>query len=118
MSTFTRENTDVSVDLADLGRQHAGQDGGMIVALERWAAGLDTGEMFADLPDGACQEPHWGFILKGRITMRSTDGRAEVLSAGDAYYIAPGHTAHVDEDVDLVEFPLADGREGIHTVAV
>jgi hypothetical protein len=49
--------------------------------------------------------------------MRYTDGRTEVLSAGDAYYIAPGHNAHVDEDVDLVEFTLADGREGIHTVA-
>jgi hypothetical protein len=117
MSTFTRESTDVSVDLAELGRQHAGEDGGMIVALEQWKAGLDTGEMFADLPDGACQEPHWGYILRGRITMRYTDGRTEVLSAGDAYYIAPGHNAHVDEDVDLVEFTLADGREGIHTVA-
>lgn len=118
MSTFTRENTDVAVDLEGLGTQHRGEDGGMTVAIEHWHAGLDTAEMFADLPDGACQEPHWGYILSGQVTMRYTDGRVEVLKAGDAYYIAPGHNAHVDEDVDIVEFTPADGREGINTVAV
>ena len=84
MGTFTRDNTDLAVDLDGLGQQHRAEDGGMIIALERWNAGLDTAEMFADLPDGACQEPHWGFILKGAVTMRYTDGTAETLSAGHA----------------------------------
>jgi hypothetical protein len=80
----------------------------MIIALERWSAGLDTGEMFSGLPDGACQEPHWGYVLTGAVTMRYTDGSSETLSAGDAYYIRPGHNAHVDVDVELVEFTLAE----------
>ena len=118
MGTFTRENTDIAVDLDGLGQQHRAEDGGMIIALERWHAGLDTGEMFAELPDGACQEPHWGYVLSGKVTMRYTDGPAETLSAGQAYYIRPGHNAHVDEDVTLVEFTRADHTPGINTIDV
>ena len=47
-------------------------------------------------------------MIRGSITMRYTDGHSETLSAGQAYYIAPGHNAHVDEDCDLVEFTPAD----------
>ena len=74
MSTFTRENTKLAVDIDGAGQQHAAKAGGMIIALERWNAGLDTGEWFAELPDGACQEPHWGLCLKGSVTVRYTDG--------------------------------------------
>ena len=117
MSVFTRDNTEVAVDLAGLGTQHRGIDGGMVIALERWNAGLDTGEMFAELPDGACQEPHWGYVLRGSVTMRYTDGTSETLRAGQAYYIRPGHNAHVDDDVDLVEFTHADETPGINNLA-
>jgi hypothetical protein len=115
MSTFTRDNTELAVDLDGVGQQHRATDGGMIIALERWQSGLDTAEMFAELPDGACQEPHWGYVVRGSVTMRYTDGRVETLSAGQAYYIAPGHNAHVDEDVELVEFTRSDDAPGIHT---
>jgi hypothetical protein len=116
MSTFTRENTEVAVDLDGLGQQHRAEAGGMIVALERWRAGLDTAEMFADLPAGACQEPHWGFVVKGSVTMRYTDGGSETFTPGQAYYIRPGHNAHVDEDVELVEFSRSDQTPGINTL--
>lgn len=116
MGTYTWDNTETSVKLDDLGEQHRAEDGGMLIALERWNTGLDTGEIFADLPDGACQEPHWGHILRGSVTMRYTDGTAETLRAGDTYYIRPGHNAHVDEDVELVEFTKADDTPGINTI--
>ena len=116
MSTFTCSTTEIAVDLEGVGTQHRAVDGGMIVALESWKAGLDTGEMFADLPDGACQEPHWGYVLSGSVTMRYTDGTSETLTTGQAYYIKPGHNAHVDTDVELVEFTLADQRPGINTI--
>ena len=117
MGTYTRDNTDLAEDLEALGQQHRAVDGGMVIALETWQAGLDTGEMFADLPDGACQEPHWGFVLDGQVTMRYTDGTSETLSAGQAYYIRPGHNAHVDADVQLVEFTRADETPGINTLS-
>jgi hypothetical protein len=116
MGTFTRENTEVAVDLDGLGSQHRAEDGGMVIALERWNAGLDTAEMFADLPDGACQEPHWGYVLKGSVTMRYTDGSAETLTTGQAYSIRPGHNAYVNEDVELVEFTRSDQTPGINTL--
>jgi hypothetical protein len=40
----------------------------VVVALERWNRGVDTTEMFAELPDGACQEQHWSYVIKGSIT--------------------------------------------------
>jgi hypothetical protein len=117
MGTFTRENTEIAVDLDGVGRQYRAEEGGMIVALEQWTAGLDTAEMFADLPGGACQEPHWGYVLKGRATVRYADDRKETLSAGQAYYMAPGHNVHIDEDVEFVEFTRADDTPGINTLA-
>jgi uncharacterized cupin superfamily protein len=90
----------------------------MTIALERWRAGLDTAEWFAELPGGACQEPHWGYCLSGRVTMRYTDGETEVLTSGDAYYVRPGHNAHLDEDTEFVEFTWADRTPGINTVAL
>ena len=108
MSTFTTANTEVAWEIEGGGQQRKAEDGGMVIALEHWNAGLDTAEYFAELPDGACWEQHWGYVIRGSITMRFTDGRSETLSAGQAYYIAPGHNGHVDEDCDLVEFTPAD----------
>ena len=116
MGTFIRENTAIAVDVDGAGRQHRAEEGGMTIALERWNAGLDTAEWFADLPGGACQESHWGYCLKGRVTMRYADGQTEDISAGDAYYIRPGHNAHIEQDAELVEFTLADPTPGINTV--
>jgi hypothetical protein len=117
MGTFTRDNTELAVDLVDLGTQYRAEDGGMLIALERWHAGLDTAEMFAELPGGACQEPHWGYMVKGAVTMRYSDGSSETLRAGQAYYIRPGHNAHVDEDCEIVEFTRADETPGINTIS-
>jgi hypothetical protein len=116
MGTFTRDNTELAVDLDGLGQQHRAEDGGMVIALERWSAGLDTREMFADLPDGACQEHHWGYVVNGQATISYTDGSTETLSAGQAYHLRPGHNAHIDDDAEFVEFTLADGAPGINTV--
>ena len=116
MGTFTRDNTELAVDVPGAGQQHRAEAGGMTIALESWKAGLDTAEWFAELPDGACQEPHWGYCLKGRATMRFTDGSSETIVAGQAYYIRPGHNAHLDEDCEFVEFTLADQSPGINTV--
>jgi len=110
MSTWTRDNTEVAWEVEEEpgGQQHKAEDGGMVIALERWQRGLDTTEMFAELPEGACQEQHWGYVIKGRMTAKFTDGRTETISAGQAYYLAPGHNALIDEDIELVEFTPAN----------
>ena len=48
--------------------------------------------------------------------MRFLDGQTEVISAGQAYYVRPGHNAHIDEDTEFVEFTAADKTPGINTV--
>ena len=42
------------------------------------------------LPDDPCPCPHWGYVLRGRLTYRFPD-REEVFEAGDAFYLPPGH---------------------------
>ncbi len=77
--------------------------GDMNVALETFPAGTDTEPIFKGLPDDRCQSPHWGYVLKGRVRVRYPD-REEVMGAGDAYYMEPGHTTVFDEDTEVVEF--------------
>jgi hypothetical protein len=76
------------------------------VAVETIAGGLDATEMFRSLPDGRCQCPHWGYLIKGRMRIKYPD-REEVISAGDAYYMPPGHIPVVEEDAEVIEFSPA-----------
>jgi hypothetical protein len=42
-------------------------------------------------------------VLSGKLRFKYAD-HDEVISAGEAYYAAPGHNAVVDEDCEIVEF--------------
>jgi glyoxylate utilization-related uncharacterized protein len=75
----------------------------MTVSIETFPSGLDTRPIFKGLPDDRCQCPHWGYVARGRVRV-VFDDREEVLSAGDAYYLPPGHTTVFEEDTELVEF--------------
>ena len=111
MSAYSRTDVDVDFEMEGVGETRKTEAGGMVIAFERWAAGLDATEMFAELPDGACQEEHWGYVLKGRGRIRYTGDREdEVISAGQAYYLPPGHIPAVEEgeDLELLEFTPAD----------
>ncbi len=55
------------------------------------------------MPDDLCQSPHWGYVLKGRLTYRSAGGD-EVIDAGEAFYVAPGHTLLGAAGTELVFF--------------
>ena len=77
--------------------------GEMNVAIENFPAGLDTAPLFKGLPDDRCQCPHWGYMLKGRMRIRYPD-REEVIEAGDAYYMQPGHLPLFEEDTEVIEF--------------
>jgi hypothetical protein len=77
---------------------------------------IDATPLLRGLPDERCQCPHWGYVVKGRITMRFAD-REEVYEAGDAFYAPPGHVPIRHEPgTQLVQFsPAHDLR---HTEAV
>jgi hypothetical protein len=59
--------------------------------------------LFKGLPDDRCQCPHWGYVLKGRMRIRYPD-HEEIIEAGDAYYMVPGHLPFIEEDTEVVEF--------------
>ena len=64
---------------------------------------MDPAPLFKGLPDDRCQCPHWGYVLKGKITFRFADSE-ETYEAGDAYYVPPGHTPLMFEGCEVVEF--------------
>lgn len=73
------------------------------VGFERYTAHSDMAELFKGLPDDRCQCPHWGYVIAGQITYHTADGD-EVFTAGDAYYVGPGHTPEIFPATELVEF--------------
>lgn len=75
----------------------------MNVAYEALPGGMDTAPLFKGLPDGRCQCPHWGYVIKGRFRVSYAD-HEEVINAGELYYLAPGHLPYVEEDTEVVEF--------------
>ena len=78
--------------------------GGMAVLFNSLGKGTDFTPLLKGLKDDMCQCPHWGYVLKGALHIRYTDGREEVFGAGDLWYIPPGHTGWVEEDTDYIEF--------------
>jgi hypothetical protein len=67
----------------------------------------DLAPMLASLPGGMCHCPHWGVISSGRLTVRYAD-REEVFEAGDAYYMAPGHTPAAVAGTEMIQFSPTD----------
>ena len=82
-------------------------DGGYSVGFETYTADADLGPFFKGLPDDRCQCPHWGYVVKGKVTYKYADGE-ETFEAGDAYYAPPGHTPVLSAGTEVVEFSPTD----------
>jgi hypothetical protein len=68
------------------------------------AAGVDTTPLFVGLEGNLCQCPHWGFVLRGKLTTMNAQGGEETVHAEDLFYWPPGHNVRVDEDAEIVMF--------------
>jgi hypothetical protein len=77
--------------------------GDMDVDWGSYPAGRDSTLAFKGLPGDRCQVPHWGYLIKGRMRIKYLD-HDEVINAGDAFYLAPGHIPMTEEDCELVTF--------------
>ena len=91
------------------------QLGDYMVGFESFREEADATPLFTGLPDDRCQSPHWGYILKGKVTFKYTDHQ-EVYETGDAYYAPPGHIPVVSAGTDIVEFSPAE--EYVRTMEV
>jgi hypothetical protein len=74
--------------------------------------GTDMAPALAGLPQDLCQCPHWGYIIKGRLRMKTANGTSE-YKTGDAFYWAPGHAPEALEDVEYVEVSPTDQLEQV-----
>ncbi|HJQ42643.1 MAG TPA: AraC family ligand binding domain-containing protein [Jatrophihabitantaceae bacterium] len=73
------------------------------VGYESFPVDVDPSPFFKGLPDDRCQCPHWGVVLSGEVTVRYADAE-EILRAGDAYYLHPGHLTQLAAGTEVVEF--------------
>ena len=67
----------------------------------------DLAPMLASLPGGNCTCPHWGYVFKGRLTIRYAD-HEETVEAGEAFYMTPGHAPAAEAGTELVQFSPAE----------
>jgi mannose-6-phosphate isomerase-like protein (cupin superfamily) len=74
---------------------------------------IDATPLLKGLPGDSCPCPHWGYVLKGKVTF-TVDGREEVFEAGDAFYVPPGHLQRAEADSEYLQFSPA---EQLHQVS-
>jgi hypothetical protein len=84
--------------------------GGYTVNFTSFAADADLDGPLSSLPGGACQCPHWGYVIAGRMRFVFSD-HEEVYEAGDAYYQPAGHRPYVDAGTELLQFSPTDKLE-------
>ena len=70
--------------------------------------GVDTTPLFEGLEGDLCQCPHWGFVLRGRLTTTDAGGAQETVAKNDLFYWPPGHNIRVDADAEIVMFSPQD----------
>jgi hypothetical protein len=87
-----------------------GEIDGYTVNFVTFRQDVDGTPLLKGLPGDKCSCPHWGYVLKGRLTYRFAD-REEVFEAGDAFYLPPGHVPVAEAGSELVQFsPTAELR--------
>ena len=103
-----QDDLPIGMEIPSILTRREAQWGDLSVAVANIAIHDATEFFAAKLPDGRCPCPHWGYVIKGRLRVKYAD-HEEVLSAGEVYYLAPGHIPVVEEPLEIVEFsPLAD----------
>ncbi|MEV2256837.1 hypothetical protein AB0I94_40915 [Streptomyces sp. NPDC050147] len=116
MTATTRNDTPVAIEGGGVELRMRDVGGDMTVAFARLPQGTDMAPLLTGQPDGLCQCPHWGYLLKGRLKMRTASGD-EIYEAGEAFYWAPGHAPQALEDCEYVDFsPTKEFNEVIDHV--
>ena len=95
-------------------------DAGTIrIAFESMPAHFPPDESpFQGLPDDRCQCDHWGFLFKGSFRVTYKDGPEEIVRAGEAYHLRPGHFVQTLEAVQQIELsPVQEHDRTMATIA-
>ncbi len=91
--------------------------GDMDAAWEFWEKGRDATQVMKGLPDDACQNPHWGYMIKGRMRIKYSD-HDEIINTGEVFYMQPGHIPVTEEDSELVWFrPRGENKKVMEVIS-
>lgn len=107
MAKISTATTTDHIDLDGI-EGHYGEVEGYTVGFETYTKDEDPTPLFKGLPDDACQSRHWGVVLEGTLIFRYTDGREDVIEAGEAYHAPPGHVPIFKAGTRIVEFSPSD----------
>jgi hypothetical protein len=88
--------------------------GGLAVDVNNAPKGTNFTPLLEGLENDHCQVPHWGYVVKGAVQIVYEDGSKETFKEGEAFYMKPGHTALVLEDLKLVSFSPEDGMHELN----
>ena len=95
---------------------HLEDVGEYTIQFESYTEDSDLSPFFDGLPNNQCQCPHWGYVMQGKVAFHYGD-HSEIIEAGHAYYIPPGHTPQLFAGTEVVEFsPTKQLQETIDVV--
>ena len=101
--TATRDTAEEVTDYGAVADCTTKLDGGYTVNWTTFREDIDMTQMLATLPGGHCSCPHWGQLLSGRVVVHYED-HDDVIEAGEAYYMAPGHVPEIAAGSELFMF--------------
>jgi hypothetical protein len=102
MEALRREDLTVRIEAEGV-ELRTKQVGELTVAWVSLAEGIDLAPGLQGLPGDLCQCPHWGYLLRGRLRMKTAEGDRD-FAAGEAFYWGPGHAPEALEDCEYVDF--------------
>lgn len=111
----SREDLPITIQ-ADEAVVREAEWGDIHVGFETYNEDFDLAPLLKGLPDDMCQCAHFGYVLEGRMRVKYAD-REEVVEAGDAYYITPGHAPIMGAGTEIVEFSPKDEYHNTMEVA-
>ena len=116
MPKASKETASETVEVEGYEGHMENLEGGYTVGFETYTADADLSPFFSGLPDDRCQAPHWGYVIKGKVTFKYAD-RDETYETGDAYFAPPGHTPELFAGSEIVEFsPTKELEQTIEVV--
>ena len=68
------------------------------------AAGVDLAPLLKGLEGDACNSPHWGFMIAGRVVVTFANGDEETCVGDDLIYWPAGHSVRVVQDAEMILF--------------
>jgi len=114
MPAISRDEAQNVENVAGLQRRF-GEVDGYTVSFETYAEDKDYAPLVKGLPGDRCPSPHWGLVLSGKLIYRYGD-REDVITAGQAFYARPGHTAWLAAGTELVKFSPTEQLQGTFRV--